>query len=61
MAGYCDRTAAMSDFSYGFIFGIFILLLTVYLFVLCNIYSDYRNLGMTRKQAALATWSMKNE
>lgn len=51
----------MSEFMFGFIFGIFILLLTVYLFVLCNMYCDYRNLGMTRKQAALATWSMKDE
>jgi hypothetical protein len=51
----------MSDFSYGFIFGIFILLLTVYLFVLCNIYCDYRNLGMTRKQAILSTWRMYGE
>jgi hypothetical protein len=51
----------MSDFSYGLIFGIIILLLTVYLFVICNIYCDYRNLGMTRKQAIKATWRMQNE
>ena len=46
---------------YGFISGILIVLLTVYVCVICSIYKDYRKSGLTRKQATLAAWRMKNE
>jgi cbb3-type cytochrome oxidase subunit 3 len=46
---------------YGFISGILAVLITVYICVICSIYNDYRKRGLTRKQATLATWAMKDE
>ena len=46
---------------YGFISGILIVLLTIYICVICSIYSDYRKSGLTCKQAILITWRMYGE
>ena len=46
---------------YAFITGLVTVLITLYALTFCEMYLYYRKIGMTRKQAALATWRMQNE
>ena len=46
---------------YAFITGLVTVLVTLYALTFCEMYLNYRKLGMTRKQAILATWRMQNE